>query len=197
MNGRKKAAGRITERHHVAWSSRPGPVSPRNAFYQDRTRRMRGREGLGREGEKRPARLARERGYTTSPRAYHDIETGAGMERDQPRTVGRTRPPPSCSPRSGRESGIVFNKPHEAATQLDEMEERRFDPRVGIPRFCASSSSTRFRPPGSSRATPSPTTPRSCGRSRPPASGSTRQRPRAAPLPERPRRRAEGHGRSS
>jgi peptidoglycan/xylan/chitin deacetylase (PgdA/CDA1 family) len=33
------------------------------------------------------------------------------------------------------ESGLVFNKPHEAATQLDEMEERRFDPRVGIPRI--------------------------------------------------------------
>ena len=33
------------------------------------------------------------------------------------------------------ESGIVFGKPQEAATRLDEMEERRFDPRVGIPRI--------------------------------------------------------------
>jgi peptidoglycan/xylan/chitin deacetylase (PgdA/CDA1 family) len=33
------------------------------------------------------------------------------------------------------ESGLVWNKPHEAATRLDEMEERRFGPRVGIPRM--------------------------------------------------------------
>ena len=33
------------------------------------------------------------------------------------------------------ESGTVFNKPHEAATRLDEMEERRFDPRTGVPRI--------------------------------------------------------------
>jgi peptidoglycan-N-acetylglucosamine deacetylase len=33
------------------------------------------------------------------------------------------------------ESGVVFNKPHEAATRLDEMEERRFGPRTGVPRL--------------------------------------------------------------
>ena len=33
------------------------------------------------------------------------------------------------------ESGIVFSKPHDAATRLDEMEERRFDPRTGVPRI--------------------------------------------------------------
>ena len=33
------------------------------------------------------------------------------------------------------ESGLVYNKPHEAATRLDEMEERRFGVRTGIPRI--------------------------------------------------------------
>jgi peptidoglycan-N-acetylglucosamine deacetylase len=33
------------------------------------------------------------------------------------------------------ESGVVFLKPHEAATRLDEVEERRFGPRTGIPRI--------------------------------------------------------------
>jgi len=33
------------------------------------------------------------------------------------------------------ESGLVFTKPHEAATRLDEMEERRFDPRTGVDRI--------------------------------------------------------------
>jgi peptidoglycan/xylan/chitin deacetylase (PgdA/CDA1 family) len=33
------------------------------------------------------------------------------------------------------ESGLVFQKPHEAATRLDEMEERRFDPRTGVDRI--------------------------------------------------------------
>ena len=33
------------------------------------------------------------------------------------------------------ESGIVFGKPEDAATRLDEVEERRFDPRVGMPRI--------------------------------------------------------------
>jgi peptidoglycan/xylan/chitin deacetylase (PgdA/CDA1 family) len=33
------------------------------------------------------------------------------------------------------ESGVVFGKPHDAATRLDEMEERRFDPRTGVPRI--------------------------------------------------------------
>src|SRR3954471_935685 len=32
-------------------------------------------------------------------------------------------------------SGIVFGRPHEAATRLDEMDGRRFDPRVGVPRI--------------------------------------------------------------
>ena len=33
------------------------------------------------------------------------------------------------------ESGLVFNNPEAAATRLDEMEERRFDPRTGVPRI--------------------------------------------------------------
>jgi peptidoglycan/xylan/chitin deacetylase (PgdA/CDA1 family) len=33
------------------------------------------------------------------------------------------------------ESGHVFREPHEAATRLDVMEERRFGPRVGVPRI--------------------------------------------------------------
>ena len=33
------------------------------------------------------------------------------------------------------ESGIVFGKPDAAANQLDEVEERRFDPRTGVPRI--------------------------------------------------------------
>lgn len=33
------------------------------------------------------------------------------------------------------ESGLVFAKPEDAATRLDEMEERRFDPRTGVDRI--------------------------------------------------------------
>src|SRR5690349_17982226 len=64
-------------------------------------------------------------------------EMGVGMESEQPRyrwpNGARCAVVFSVDPDA--ESGLVFNKPHEAATHLDEMEERRFDPRVGIPRI--------------------------------------------------------------